>query len=194
MTDQLPPNDPRLNPLYKPHGPRDYSRSPRKTSPKPRNRSLKLSEEQRQKLRDRMLNGLRDKMQEARRKKAEAGLCSMGRIKGAPDGIRYKDFLKQKEHVETVLVPKVMKAMADKKIWEADNDKAQAAMEAAVGIVNMQGDIRTKLQAAKVILEFTQRKPVASQDITVLNAQSFLQAVLDEEKNDSTEPGVDSTP
>lgn len=180
-TELLPQDDPRRNPIYKPHGPRDYSRSPRKTSPKPRKRAPYKAQPNRV-----ITPEHRAKMQEGRRRAVEAGRCNAGRIKGAPDGIRYKDFLKIKEHVETVYVPKVMKAMAEKKIWVPDNDKAEKAMTAAIGVMELPGDIRTKLQAAKLILEFTQTKPVSKNETTLKNAQQFLQDVLDEENGTNT--------
>lgn len=79
--------------------------------------------------------------------------------------------------------------MADQKIWVADNDRAEKAMSKAVEIMGLPGDERVRLSAAKMILEFTQRKPVAASEHTIHNAHAFLESVLAEE-NESTQDGA----
>lgn len=71
--------------------------------------------------------------------------------------------------------------MTELKVFEADNDKAKDAIEAAVQIMNQKGEDRTRLQAAKTILEFTQRKPVAASEVTLNKAEAFLDAIAKDE-------------
>jgi hypothetical protein len=77
-----------------------------------------------------------------------------------------------------------MTIMAEKKIWEADNDKAHAAMESALTLMLApQGSADAKLKAAKLILEYTQTKPVVKSETTVKTAEDFLAALVEDEEN-----------
>ena len=72
--------------------------------------------------------------------------------------------------------------MEDKNIWIADNDVATKAMKAAIEVMeSQQGTTDSKLKAAKVILEFTQTKPVVKNETTVKSAEDFLSALLEED-------------
>lgn len=106
-----------------------------------------------------------------------------GRVKGQVDGTS-KAGLDRVIAYAQQCATEAVKLMADKKIWIADNDKAEEAMLAALEILNKPGANRDKLTAAKLVLDFTQRKPVAATDVTMHNAEAFLDALLKEEKSD----------
>ncbi len=72
--------------------------------------------------------------------------------------------------------------MEEKNIWKADNDVSAKAMDFALQVVSMpEGNVEAKLKAAKIILDFTQSKPVVKNETTLKNAEDFLNQVLSEE-------------
>lgn len=80
---------------------------------------------------------------------------------------------------------KAIRIMAEKNIWVADNDVAEKAMETAISVMESAvGTTDTKLKAAKVILEFTQTKPVTKNETTLKSAEAFLEALMSEENNE----------
>ena len=109
-----------------------------------------------------------------------------GRITGQPDGIRKRDWIKIVAKAEAK-ADKVIKAMADKNIWEADNDVSSKAMKSAITIMETATEVRLKLAAAKTILDFTQTKPVVKNETTVKTAEDFLNSLIDEEKKDGSD-------
>lgn len=111
----------------------------------------------------------------------EANPTLVGRRKGQQDGVRLKDYLKRLEQAK-ITSERAIKAMEDKNIWTADNDVATKAMKAAIEVMeSQQGTTDSKLKAAKVILEFTQTKPVVKNETTVKSAEDFLSALLEED-------------
>lgn len=120
---------------------------------------------------------------EGLRKWREANPGIGGRIKGQQDGVRKKDYLKRLEKAK-VTAAKALKVMEEKKIWKADNDVAEKAMRSAIEVMESQiGTTDSKLKAAKVILEFTQTKPVVKNETVVKSAEDFLKS-LDLEEGD----------
>lgn len=104
-----------------------------------------------------------------------------GRVAGQPDGMRLKQFLKLKE-AALVKKEKVLKAMAKK--FEADNDIAQKALDTAVEILLLPGANQIRLQAAKTLLEYTQRKPVVANEVNLKTAEAFLDELAEEGDSD----------
>lgn len=117
---------------------------------------------------------------EALRKWREANPGMGHRAKGQPDGVRKKDWLIIKEKAAKTAV-KAIKIMSDKKIWQADNDVAEKAMQAALEILAAPGEHRNKLAAAKTILDFTQSKPVVKNETTLKTAEQFLESLMEGE-------------
>lgn len=117
---------------------------------------------------------------EGLRKWREANPHLVGRRHGHPDGIRLKDWLIVKEKAAKTAV-KAIKIMSDKKIWQADNDVAEKAMQAALEILAAPGEHRNKLAAAKTILDFTQSKPVVKNETTLKTAEQFLESLMEGE-------------
>jgi hypothetical protein len=108
-----------------------------------------------------------------------AGKNNSGRKPGVPDGISYKNWpyhrRKAKKRTE-----KIIKRMAELKIFEPDNNIAKQAIEETVKILSSPGEERTRLQAAKVLLEYTQRKPVTASEVTLNKAEALLDAIADD--------------
>jgi hypothetical protein len=116
---------------------------------------------------------------------------SPGRSKGHINGIRRKTFLRYQADAERD-ARKILKYMIDKKIWVPDNDVAGEAMKEVVTILRTKGlSAKEKIQAAKVALEFTQRKPVQESDVNVHSAEAFLEGILVDVKRerDQMTPG-----
>jgi hypothetical protein len=120
--------------------------------------------------------------------KKKAGIRKKpGRRAGVPDGFSEKQwpYQKRKARKRTQLI---MKRMAERKIFEPDNDVAEKAIETCVKILSIPGEERTRLQAAKTLLEFTQKKPVAANEVTLKRAEEFLDAIA---KDENIDPGTD---
>jgi hypothetical protein len=113
----------------------------------------------------------------------EANPTLIGRRKGQQDGVRLKDYLVTLEKAK-VTAEKAIIAMEDQNIWIAANDVAKKAMQAAIEVMESQsGTTDSKLKAAKVILEFTQTKPVVKTETTVKTAEEFLASLMEGEKD-----------
>lgn len=67
--------------------------------------------------------------------------------------------------------------MSDLKVFIPDNDVAKQAIEETITVLKLPGEHRLKLQAAKVLLEYTQKKPVQANEITLNKAEAFLDAI-----------------
>lgn len=118
---------------------------------------------------------------EGLRKWKEANPDRIGRRKGQQDGVRLKDYLKRLEKAKET-AEKAIRIMEDKNIWKADNDVAEKAMKSAIEVMESQhGTTDSKLKAAKVILEFTQTKPVVKNETTLKSAEEFLASLTDTE-------------
>ena len=66
-----------------------------------------------------------------------------------------------------------------KQEYDIENARAEEALETAVEIMRTPVHNRDRLQAAKLILDFTKVKPVAKSEITVGKAEEFLSSLLD---------------
>lgn len=121
---------------------------------------------------------------EGLRKWREANPTLVGRQKGQQDGVRRKDYLKRLEQAK-ITSERAIKAMEDKNIWKADNDVATKAMKAAIEVMESQsGTTDAKLKAAKLILDFTQTKPVVNSVTTLKSAEDFLSALLEDDNKE----------
>lgn len=115
---------------------------------------------------------------EGLRKWREAG-NRLGRAQGQQDGVRKKDFLKRLA-VAKVNAERAIKVMADENIWKADNDVASKAMQTAIEIMlSQEGTTQSRLAASKVVLEYTQQKPISKSETTLKTAEEFLASIID---------------
>lgn len=109
-----------------------------------------------------------------------------GRIMGQPDGMPLKTFRKL-EAAAKIKTKKVMDILSKDKDFIPDNKIAHAALEAAVEILNLPGNTPSRLSAAKVLLEYTQKKPVVANEVALKTAESFLDSIIEEADDASAE-------
>ena len=74
-----------------------------------------------------------------------------------------------------------------KKEYDIDDPRAEEALETAVEIMRTPVHNRDRLQAAKLILDFTKVKPVNKSEITVGKAEEFLSSLLDTDDGEDKE-------
>ena len=105
-----------------------------------------------------------------------------GRPHGVPDGYRKATIEPIRERIiaENKLIVRYMMA---KKIFEPDNNLSEQAFETLLEALRVPGALKDRIGAAKAILEFTQKKPAAYNEVTVNKAETFLEAVLEEAKS-----------
>lgn len=115
---------------------------------------------------------------------------SPGRPLGVPDG-----------HTKKTIAPIVEQAKADakkvveimKKEYDIEDPRAEEALETAVEIMRTPVHNRDRLQAAKLILDFTKVKPVAKSEVVIGNAEAFLSSLLDDDQGDNSDGNQGST-
>lgn len=113
-----------------------------------------------------------------------------GRPLGVPDG-----------HSTETIKPIIDKAKEDakkavsimKKQYDIEDRRAEEALETAVEIMRTPVHNRDRLQAAKLILDFTKVKPVAKSEVVIGNAEAFLSSLLDDDKGDNSDGNSGST-
>ena len=108
-----------------------------------------------------------------------------GRPNGVPDGYTNEQILpirkKAKEEAR-----KVVEIMAE----QIEDDYSKEALTTAVEIMRVPQDSRSRIAAARLVLDFTKSKPVAKSEIAVAKAEEFLASLLDndeEEQKDGQE-------
>jgi hypothetical protein len=122
-------------------------------------------------------------------KKLEATRNNKGRTPGHSHGVTLKTALRYRQDAQRD-ARKIVKYMKEKKIFEADNNLAEEALEAAVTVVRDKSvPVKDKLAASKLVLEYTQSKPVQKSDVNVHAAEAFLQGVLDDVKQEKADGG-----
>ena len=101
-----------------------------------------------------------------------------GRPKGVPDGYRKAEIeplrVKAKERAE-----KAVQIMADQ--YNIEDTYAQEALRTAVEVMQVPGETRERLAAARLVLDFTKSRPASKQEVTIGKAEEFLASLLDEE-------------
>lgn len=112
-------------------------------------------------------------------KKIEGGRNRPGRARGRLTGYREKDLVRLRKIADKE-AKRIYRHMTEKKMFAADNNVAEEALTEVISILRQPGHPKDKLAAAKTLLEYTQRKPVASSEVTLNQAETFLEAVLDD--------------
>ena len=113
-----------------------------------------------------------------------------GRPLGVPDGYgdgKIKPIVEQAQKD----AKKVVSIM--KQDYEINDPRAEEALETAVEIMRTPVHNRDRLQAAKLILDFTKVKPVAKSEVTLNNAEAFLSSLLDEGEQDGDTGATESS-
>jgi hypothetical protein len=111
---------------------------------------------------------------------------------GIPDGMLKPQAMQMQARARSE-AQQIVRKMADKGMFDdvdpVDRERAEEAMIETIAIMKADGDKKTKLAAAKTILEFTKSKPVAKHAHAVNAADAWLQAIAD----DDGEPNTDTS-
>ena len=105
-----------------------------------------------------------------------------GRPRGVPDGYSKKQIEPIRAKVKTE-AKKVVEIMA--KEYDIEDQYAQDALRTAVEVMQVPGETRERLAAARLILDFCKSKPASKQEVTIGKAEEFLASLLDEDENGS---------
>ena len=113
-----------------------------------------------------------------------------GRPKGVPDGFRKEtiEVIRKEKRQEA---EKVVEIMA-KKVGVEDN-YAKEALTTAVEIMRSPDATRERLQAARLVLDFTKQKPATKSEMAISQAESFLEGLLKEEEQQNGRETESST-
>lgn len=88
----------------------------------------------------------------------------------------------------------ILKYMKDNEMVDAPSDNkyggmADEALEAAITVMRTPANEQVKLQAARLVLDFTRSKPAAKSEVTVNKAEDWLASVMaDMSKDESGTP------
>lgn len=113
-----------------------------------------------------------------------------GRPRGVPDGYN-KETIKPARAQAKLDSQKVVKIMSDK--FKIEEQFEQEALGCAVEIMRTDGGNRERLQAARLILDFTRSKPATKSDVSISRAEDFLTSLLEESNGLETEASKEKT-
>ena len=102
-----------------------------------------------------------------------------GRPKGVPDG-HTKETIEPIRAKARVFAEKAVEIMSDK--YEIEDEFSKEALKTAVEVMRVDGDTRSRLSAARLVLDFTKQKPVSKAEVTVGKAEAFLESLLEEDE------------
>lgn len=103
-----------------------------------------------------------------------------GRPRGVPDGHRKETIepLRKKAREEAKKVTQIMS-----KKYNIEDDYAKEALSTAVEIMRLDGEVRSRLAAARLVLDFSKSKPATKSDVSISKAEDFLTSLLKEEEH-----------
>lgn len=104
---------------------------------------------------------------------------SGGRITGIPRSLTKAQF-EARLAEQTTVVKRIMKKMADNGQLP-DDPRAVEALEQSMIVLRTQEDAKTKLLAARLVLDFTKAKPTSKQEVTIKTAEDYLDELADDE-------------
>lgn len=105
-----------------------------------------------------------------------------GRPRGVPDGYR-------KEQIEPIRAEakkeaeRLVNIMADK--FNIEDEYSKQALQTAVEVMNVVGETRERLAAARLVLDFTKQKPASKNEVALTKAEDFLASLVTEDKDGS---------
>ena len=111
-----------------------------------------------------------------------------GRPRGVPDGYN-KETIKPARAQAKLDSQKVVELMSDKLETEYEKE----ALGTAVEIMRTDGGNRERLQAARLILDFTRSKPATKSDVSISRAEDFLTSLLEESNGLEIEASKEET-
>lgn len=112
-----------------------------------------------------------------------------GRPVGSYDGVTKEDRVRINAAAKQTAKETIQKMTDNGTLGPTDDPRAVAALEAAIEVLNTPSNQGTKLQAAKLILEYTKAKPASKSEVTVNKAEEWLATITSEEKNDADKEG-----
>lgn len=104
---------------------------------------------------------------------------SGGRPKGVPRALtraQYEARLAEQQPI----IKRIMKKMADNGQLP-DDPRAVEALEKSMTILRTEEDSKTKLAAARLVLDFTKAKPTTKHEVTVKSAEDYLDEMAEED-------------
>jgi len=105
-----------------------------------------------------------------------------GRPQGVPDG-HTKESIKPIRKAAKIYAEKAVKIMSEK--FNIEDEYQKEALKTAVEVMRIDGQAREKLAAARLVLDFTKSKPATKSDVTISAAEDFLNAVMNDEEENS---------
>jgi IS5 family transposase len=132
---------------------------------------------------------------ELRRQWSSKPRKNAGRPMGVPDGHRKETIAPQREKAK-IEAEKVVRIMSEK--YDIEDEYSKEALQTAVEVMRVDGASRERLQAARLVLDFTKSKPANKSEVTIGKAEDFLASLLaDDEKGaehgSETEEGSQET-
>ena len=124
----------------------------------------------------------RARMAAGSRKAAEARKAKNGT--GTNKGIPYghsKDTIDTARNLVYVAAKEIVQEMTEK--LGIDDEYAKEALTYCVGVIRGGENIEatgTRLQAAKIVLDFTKTKPATKSDVTISKAEDFLKQIAED--------------
>ena len=79
-----------------------------------------------------------------------------------------------------VYAKKVADVMAEK--FNIEDEYQKEALQTAVEVMRIDGQVREKLAAARLVLDFTKSKPMSKYDVSLSAAEDFLAQVMADEE------------
>lgn len=122
-----------------------------------------------------------------RRKWSTKPRKNAGRPRGVPDGYTREQIepIRAKAKIEA---KRVVKIMSEK--YNIEDKYAQAALETAVEVMNVVGDNRERVAAARLVLDFCKSKPASKNEVSISKAEDFLASLIEEDNGQE----ADSSP
>ena len=119
-----------------------------------------------------------------RRKWSTLPRKNAGRPRGVPDGYSKEQIepIRAKAKVEA---KRIVEIMSEK--FSIEDEYAKKALETAVEVMNVVGDNRERVAAARLVLDFCKQKPAAKNEVSISKAEDFLASLIEEENGQEAE-------
>lgn len=108
---------------------------------------------------------------------------------GIPDGMRKPEAMKLVAEAKRQARDDVSK-LDEAGVFAGDDQSAKEALEVTLTIMRSPGDKKTRLSAAKQVLEYTKSKPASKVIGAIDTAEAWLKAIA--EQNDDADQGEDA--
>jgi exonuclease VII small subunit len=129
----------------------------------------------------------------AQRKKVERAKITGKRWTryGVPDGMRKEQAQKLWKKANKS-AQKTMTELKESGALEDLDPRSEEALEAAIAVMRSPSNQKTKLDAARLVLDFTKSKPVSKKELTLNKAEQWLKQIANDEDDEDEEPSNDT--